>query len=162
MSQTEKTILIVDDTEDTHDIIKENLHDFDFLKIRSAYDGEEAIEDLQNNGPVDLMLVDLMMPNLDGYSMLERIHKTIIMRLKYTPLKYLGQSNTEVQNHFHKQDILFTERLRRTPVLIISASDQKDDVVKSREFKVKGYLIKPFQYEFFMDRVGHALNTILL
>jgi DNA-binding response OmpR family regulator len=68
-----KTILIVDDEIEIVELIelylsKENLH------IIKAFDGEEALRVLQTE-TVDLLIADIMMPKLDGYSLVKNIRK---------------------------------------------------------------------------------------
>ena len=63
-------ILVVDDTEANVDILMETLgDDYD---VSVAMDGESALEYLEENLP-DLILLDIMMPGLDGYEVIERL-----------------------------------------------------------------------------------------
>lgn len=64
------TILIVDDTYNTRLVTKANLEDK--YKILLAKDGEEALTLIENNH-VDLIISDVMMPNMDGYSFSKEI-----------------------------------------------------------------------------------------
>jgi len=72
-----KTILIVDDTETNIDILLEILDDkYDILV---ALDGKSALEIAQEE-PLDLILLDIMMPEMDGYevcSILKSQEKTL-------------------------------------------------------------------------------------
>ena len=61
-------ILIVDDTEENVDILVETLGD-DY-EISVAMDGESALEDIRENPP-DLILLDIIMPGMDGYKVCE-------------------------------------------------------------------------------------------
>jgi len=64
MLNSKKTVLIVDDTETNIDILLELLGDtYDVLV---ALDGEGAIE-IVNEDSIDLILLDIMMPVMDGY-----------------------------------------------------------------------------------------------
>lgn len=64
MSRDKKSILIVDDTETNIDILLELLGDsYDILV---ALDGESAFNILESE-QVDLILLDVMMPNMNGY-----------------------------------------------------------------------------------------------
>lgn len=60
-----KTILIVDDEEMIVDITKRKLVSEGFLAI-GVFDGEEALNVLRQ-GPVDLIILDVEMPKMNGY-----------------------------------------------------------------------------------------------
>ncbi len=72
----EKSILIVDDEARMRKLVK------DFLvakgyKILEAEDGEKALEVFeQNKKDISLILLDVMMPKLDGWSVLRQIRQT--------------------------------------------------------------------------------------
>lgn len=66
----EKTIMIVDDTEMNIDILVEALQDEYELIV--AINGLEAIELIEEEKP-DLILLDIMMPEMDGYEVLKKI-----------------------------------------------------------------------------------------
>jgi len=59
----QETILIVDDTESNIDILLELLSEYD---LAVATDGLSAIE-IANNEDIDLILLDIIMPEMDGY-----------------------------------------------------------------------------------------------
>src|SRR5258708_12582109 len=64
-------ILIADDNEDTRDILATQLaiHDYELFQ---AADGEEALAAARNQLP-DLILLDIMMPKLDGVEVCRRL-----------------------------------------------------------------------------------------
>ena len=62
-------ILIVDDDPDIRGMLAFTLDDYGFT-VREAGDGSEAVAALEAHPP-DLMLLDLMMPNVDGFGVLE-------------------------------------------------------------------------------------------
>ena len=67
-----KRVMIVDD--DIRNIFAlTSLLERHNMEIRSAETGRGAIERLQNDGDVDLVLVDIMMPDLDGYDTIREI-----------------------------------------------------------------------------------------
>ena len=69
---SQKTIMIVDDTEMNIDILVEALQDDYDLIV--AINGLEAIELLEEQKP-DLILLDIMMPHMDGYEVLITLKK---------------------------------------------------------------------------------------
>lgn len=66
-----KTILAVDDEENILELIRYNL-EFNGYKVISANSGEKALELLEQN-TVDLCLLDLMLPGIDGMEVLRNI-----------------------------------------------------------------------------------------
>jgi putative two-component system response regulator len=67
---SECTVLIVDDTETNVDILVDTLgEDYD---IAVAMDGESALEIAEEDSP-DLILLDIMMPDMDGYEVCKRL-----------------------------------------------------------------------------------------
>lgn len=64
-------ILIVDDEKPISDIVKFNLTKEGYEVIK-AYDGEEALEKVEDEQP-DLILLDLMLPKIDGLEVARRV-----------------------------------------------------------------------------------------
>jgi class 3 adenylate cyclase len=118
-------ILVVDDNEDNRYTLSRRLK-------RQGHDNVEAVEsgrlalDLMAERPVDLVLLDIMMPEINGYEVLERI----------------------------KSDM----GLRDIPVIMISALDEIDSVVRCIELGAEDYLQKPFNSTLLKARVGACLE----
>jgi DNA-binding response OmpR family regulator len=68
-----KKILIVDDEPRYVRLMEANLISDNYLVLK-AYNGEQALEVVANENP-DLVLLDIMMPILDGFIVCERIRK---------------------------------------------------------------------------------------
>lgn len=66
-------ILIADDEQTAVDILKSILEDKDYAVI-TAYDGEEAVKAVREQKP-DLVILDVMMPKMNGYEVCEKIKK---------------------------------------------------------------------------------------
>jgi adenylate cyclase len=117
-------ILIVDDEPLNVDLLEQELELLGHDTI-AASDGAAALQILARQ-PVDLMLLDIMMPQLDGYEVLARI----------------------------KGDV----ELRHVPVIMISALDQLESVVRCIELGAEDYLPKPFEPILLKARIGACLE----
>ena len=69
-----KRILVVDDERNIVDILRFNL-EREGYEVLCAYDGGEALESWRGQAP-DLVLLDVMLPVMDGFSVLEEIRRT--------------------------------------------------------------------------------------
>ena len=75
----EPVILIVDDNEDNRFTLASRLEACGYRNIVTAENGRVALERLRT-APVDLVLLDIMMPELDGYGLLEELHTDTVLR----------------------------------------------------------------------------------
>ena len=67
-----KRVLIVDDNKLNIKVAKKALQDFDF-EIDECYDGLECMEKVKIGNEYDLILMDIMMPNMSGESALKKL-----------------------------------------------------------------------------------------
>ncbi|PEW53380.1 DNA-binding response regulator [Bacillus cereus] len=70
-----KNILIVDDDKDIIDLLKLFLEMENFFVIEAS-NGEVALKCLEKNH-IDLAIVDIMMPKMDGYQLIKKIRETL-------------------------------------------------------------------------------------
>ncbi|MEM7222577.1 MAG: adenylate/guanylate cyclase domain-containing protein [Pseudomonadota bacterium] len=125
----EPAILVVDDVENNRVALTMRLDIAGYGKVAEASNGREALE-LMRKQDFDIVLLDIMMPEMDGYQVLEE------MRV-----------DTE---------------LRNIPVIMISAVDELDSVVRCIELGAADYLPKPFnptllkaRVEAYVERAHH-------
>jgi CheY-like chemotaxis protein len=67
------TILVVDDSEVTRDVIAEALRDSGF-DVREAVDGQQALESIAASRPA-LLITDLQMPVMDGFALMRAVRE---------------------------------------------------------------------------------------
>jgi len=121
-------ILVVDDTRLNRSVLVRALEEQGHQALEAA-DGRAALELLAiaDGGTVDVVLLDLEMPELDGYEVLRRM----------------------------KAD----EALRHIPVIVISAVDELDSVVRCIEMGAADYLPKPFDASILRARLSASLAS---
>ncbi len=82
-STLEASLLVVDDIDDNRFTLRRRLAREGYENVATAVDGQHALE-LLNSKPFDLVLLDIMMPNLNGYEVLERMKAD--GRLRHIPV----------------------------------------------------------------------------
>ena len=91
----QRHVLVADDEPHIGRIIKMKLEQGPF-RVTLAYEGQEAIDLLEATNDIDLVLLDLMMPNLSGLDVLARIRSN--ERLKHLPCIILTAAGQETQH----------------------------------------------------------------
>ena len=71
MKDSKANILVVEDEENLHEALKLNL-EIEGYEVTSAFDGKEALQKI-NNEYFDLIIMDIMLPEVDGISVTETI-----------------------------------------------------------------------------------------
>ncbi len=102
MPETKKKILVVEDDGAMREIVthKLELHGFEVIQ---AEDGKVGLEKFAKNPP-DLVLLDLMLPEVDGFAVLESIRKNPDPHTSQVPVIILS-------NVWNDQDILRVKEL---------------------------------------------------
>ena len=88
-----QTILVVEDERDIRKIVRISLEEIGGFNVETCCSGMEALEKLQQQKP-DLVVMDVMMPNLDGPATLDKIRQ--IPSLEDLPIIFI---TAKVQPH---------------------------------------------------------------
>jgi signal transduction histidine kinase/response regulator of citrate/malate metabolism len=124
MKPEQQVILIVDDNADNLELLGRYVRRLHYTVV-TAVDGHAAINLLRNQ-PVDLLLLDIMMPDVSGYEVLAQL----------------------------KADDL----LRHIPVIVISALNEFDSVIRCIDLGAADYLTKPFNATLLRARINACLE----
>jgi len=85
-----KTILIIEDDKFLRELIARKLKEEDF-RASEAVDGEEGIKKIKEEKP-DLVLLDLILPGIDGFEVLSRMkEESALSSIPVIILSNLGQ-----------------------------------------------------------------------
>lgn len=79
------SILVADDEEEITDLIAIHLEKEGYIVIKAS-DGQEAIR-LVESQPIDLLILDIMMPKIDGYEVTRRIREKYNMPIIFLSAK---------------------------------------------------------------------------
>ena len=121
---TASRILVVDDTAANRDLLSRRLVREGHI-VETAVDGESALRRIEEID-FDLVLLDLMMPGMNGFEVLSRLK---------------GAART-----------------RHIPVIMISALDELDSIIRCIEAGAEDYLAKPFNPVLLRARIGASLE----
>ncbi len=121
-------ILLVDDIPLNLILLEKMLKQYEF-KISKAKNGREALQQIEasqdTSEAIDLAIVDLMMPDIDGYQV----------------IKYVRNGHDDDTFHIKargKEDL---------PIVILSGMSSNDDIKKGLAFGANQYLTKPIIME---------------
>lgn len=117
------SVLIVDDIPINVTLIEKMLKPFHFV-IEKANDGQTALDIVADKKP-DLILLDLMMPGINGYDVIRQLRSQ--------------------------------EETKQLPIIVISALNSNEDVVKGYSLGANDFLTKPI----IMDRLHTSVVTQL-
>lgn len=125
----QKKILVCEDDPAMAEIVTHKLTTSGF-SVTHASDGKKALEKFAEQPP-DIILLDLMMPELDGFQVLEAIRKNSDKKLAETPVIVLS-------NLWSNQDILKAKSLKADDYMV-KAYFTTEEILK----KINGILDKP-------------------
>jgi len=115
-------ILVIEDEMKVANFIKKGLEE-EHYAVDIAYDGETGLY-LSEVNDYDLIVLDLMIPKINGMEVLRKIR----------------------------------ENKNPVPILIVTAKDTADDIVKGLDSGCDDYLTKPFEFKVFLARVRALLR----
>ncbi len=124
-----KKILMVEDDVAMRDIVIHKLlaHGFE---VKEAENGKKGIDLILNEKP-DLVLLDLMMPEVDGFQVLETVRK-----------------NTD-------------NGVKNTPIIILSNLWSNKDILRAKDLQVQAYMVKAyFTTEEILNKINEILLSV--
>lgn len=124
MKVDQSSVLVVDDNEVNRDLLARRVQRQGH-KVTGASNGFEAL-DMMRSQPFDLVLLDIMMPEMNGYQLLETL----------------------------KAD----KKLRHIPVVMVSAVEDIESIVRCIELGAEDYLSKPFNPVLLRARINACLE----
>ena len=117
-------ILVADDSQNMRDILKMSLETFGY-RVILAEDGERALERIAAERP-DLLIVDVMMPKVNGFQICRRV-----------------KSDPQTQH---------------TPIILLTARVQEEDVFWGRDCGADEYITKPFRTQDLQQSIERLLK----
>ncbi len=117
-------LLVVDDNPTNRNVLSRRLERQGYA-VEEAANGEAALDRIATE-PFDVVLLDIVMPVMDGFEVLQRMRRD--------------------------------KRMRTIPVVVISALDEVESVVRAIGMGAEDYLFKPFDPVLLRARIGALLE----
>ena len=121
-----KKILVIDDDLLNTKLVKEILEKNNY-EVITATDGQDGLEKTESEQP-DLIILDIIMPKMDGYTFLREIRA---------------------------KEIKASQKRQPIPIVVLTGSAQMSDLFQLEG--IKDYIVKPFKPEVLLDKVRHNL-----
>jgi sigma-B regulation protein RsbU (phosphoserine phosphatase) len=128
MNESSAKILVVDDVAENRDLLLRRLQRLGITNVDQAENGVQALAAIAAKS-YDLMLLDIMMPEMDGFAVLAALRKDGITDL---------------------------------PIIVISAMNEMDAIVRCIESGAEDFLLKPFNPVMLRARVLSSLEKKML
>ena len=125
MNNPNAKILVVDDVPENRDLLLRRLTRLGFVHVDQAENGVQALAAIAAQS-YDLVLLDIMMPELDGFGVLEALRRD--------------------------------GRINELPILVISALNEIEPVVRCIELGATDFIVKPFNPTLLRARVLSTLE----
>ncbi|WP_104817416.1 response regulator transcription factor [Kitasatospora sp. MMS16-BH015] len=124
----EAYLLVVDDEPNIRELLAASLR-FSGFRVASAATGEEALASVAAERP-DLVVLDVMLPDLDGFTVVERL----------------------------REQTQWPQAAEHVPVLLLTAKDGTGDKVQGLAAGADDYVTKPFSLEELIARIRAILR----
>ena len=112
-------VLVVDDDTSVRRLVCDVLQAYGYATV-SANDGFSALRMMQSEHP-DCVILDVMMPGLDGHAVLNRIRES--------------EGGSDL------------------PVVMLTASREEQDLVRTYDLGVNSYIVKPVDFAQFVEAI---------
>ncbi|WP_413569380.1 ATP-binding protein [Bdellovibrio sp. HCB117] len=123
VSENQRRILIVDDMEENHTLLKAYIRKLDNIDADSAFNGYECLEKWERND-YDLIFMDVQMPEMSGLDTIRKL-----------------------------RDLERIQERKRTPVIVISANSFAEDIEKSLAAGADNHAGKPVRKQTVIELV---------
>ena len=130
IAYSQMNVLIIDDEPFVSKLTSKVLQNLGVENISAAGSGREGLDLLEaGEKPIDLVICDLEMPEMDGFEVIRQIR---------------GHSD---------------ERISQVPVLIVSGHSHAKLIQDAAKLGINGYLVKPVKLDALKDKIDTALNS---
>ena len=158
-----KKILIVEDDDSIHNLIKELLEKEHYI-TKNAYSGTEALTIIEKEN-IDLILLDLMLPGMNGEEIIKKVNKTIpiiVLSAKVSSedkvKALISGANDYITKPFDKKELLARIQVQ----LRINSCQNKNLKYKDMELLEDNRSLKIQESKITLTRIEYTIMRELL
>lgn len=127
MRESKRSVLVIDDNEDIRHLLTLVLENAGFT-VLTGIDGADGLAQTRSAKP-DLILLDAMMPGLNGFEVLEKIR---------------NDRDTKINS---------------IPILMLTSRSSVEDIDKAIDLGATSYVVKPFRPEKLVQKVNSIFES---
>ena len=127
MRERKRSVLVIDDNEDIRHLLTLVLENAGFT-VLTGIDGADGLAQTRSAKP-DLILLDAMMPGLNGFEVLEKIR---------------NDRDTKINS---------------IPILMLTSRSSVEDIDKAIDLGATSYVVKPFRPEKLVQKVNSIFES---
>lgn len=159
----DKKVLIIEEDPEQQALIVQNLSS-SLIGTEIADSVEHAIELLQHQGPFHLILLELNNQNYSAWTFLDKVRKQNLTDIELKPIiiNKTTYSNILIKKVFQSQILRFNQQIKAIPIIVVSNSDKKEDILKAKSYKIAGYLMKPVNFTQLVTRITQYFEKLNL
>ena len=156
-NMNDTTILVVDDDKEIADLIKIYLEN-DGFQVLTADNGVKCLKTLESRQDIKLIILDIMMPEMDGFSVLTRIRKNnnipvILLSAKSEDMDKINGfgmgADDYVTKPFHPLELIarVKSQLKRYVNINLGARQEDNDEIVIKEYRLNKQNHTVYRYD---------------
>lgn len=141
------TFLVAEDNKINRKLLVNMLGKLGYSSVHEAYDGAEAVKQMdvdrpaRGERPIDVILMDLWMPNMDGYEATQRIFANEKDKRETSAQRERRKRSADVE----ADDDDGRSKKKGVTVLAVSADVTDSALDRAREVGMEGFMTKPYK-----------------
>ena len=159
----EGTILVVDDVESNRDLLNRLLKRWGY-KTHLVSNGKDAVNLLEANTHIDLVLLDIMMPEMDGFDATRAIRAREASFVKTSassvePREAPDSETSDSKTNDASRTTHHASSARRIPIIAMTANARQEDQDRCLAAGMDDYLSKPVQAKLLAEALARWVEA---
>lgn len=137
-----ETILVVEDEEMIRTLLKRTLEGLGYRVLLAGHGGEALLTAERHEGPIDLLITDVVMPQMSGHELAERLaplrpDMSVLYMSGYNEEMVVGQGHLDLESQFLQKPLHFKDVAKKVREILdkemsVPAKDDRPAIVTER------------------------------